>query len=172
MLAALQPGDTVIASRMDSCFRSAFDALATIEGFKKRKIGVWLLDLGGDVSGNGISELTMTILAAVAQFERGLIRERIKDAKANLRRSRRHQGGDWQFGEASGHGRSRDLIPDEVEQQAIAGIVAMRQAGQSLMAIRDTVREAGHWISHQTVANLCARHAAERRTPQMLTEFS
>jgi putative DNA-invertase from lambdoid prophage Rac len=163
LLAALQAGDTVIASRMDRCFRSAFDALATIEGFKKRKIGLWLLDLGGDVSGNGISELTMTILAAVAQFERGLIRERIKDAKANLRRSRRHQGGNrpfgWQLGEASGHGRSRDLVPDPVEQQVIADIVAMREAGGTLMKIRDAMRARGFAISHQTVANLCQRAA-------------
>ena len=165
LLAVLQPGDTVIASRMDRCFRSAFDALATIEGFKKRKIGLWLLDLGGDVSGNGISELTMTTLAAVAQFERGLIRERIKDTKANLRRSCRHQGGarpfGWRFGEASGHGRLRDLIPDETEQKAIAAIVAMRRAGRSLMAIRDTMQEAGHRISHVTVANIIQRHTAE-----------
>jgi hypothetical protein len=61
---------------MDRCFRSAFDALTTIESFKKRKISLWLLDLGGDVSGNGISELMMTVLAAVAQFERTLISER------------------------------------------------------------------------------------------------
>ena len=64
---------------MDRMFRSAADALHVIEG--RRKISLWLLDLGNDCSGNGISELIITILAAVAQFERGLISERIKDAK-------------------------------------------------------------------------------------------
>jgi putative DNA-invertase from lambdoid prophage Rac len=53
----LRPGDVIIAAKMDRCFRSAFDALATIESFKKRRISLWLLDLGGDVSGKGISEL-------------------------------------------------------------------------------------------------------------------
>jgi hypothetical protein len=64
-------------------------------------------------------------------------------------------------GEASGHGRLRDLIPDETEQKAIAAIVAMRRAGRSLMAIRDTMQEAGHRISHVTVANIIQRHTAE-----------
>jgi DNA invertase Pin-like site-specific DNA recombinase len=104
---------------MDRCFRSAFDALATIESFKRREISLWLLDLGGDVSGNGISELIMTVLAAVAQFERSLISERIKDAKRNLRRGNKHQGGKrpfgWQFGETNGHGRARGLVSDEAE---------------------------------------------------------
>lgn len=165
LLAALQPDDTVIASRMDRCFRSSIDALQVIETFKRRKISLWLLDLGGDVSGNGISELIVTILAATAQFERTLISERICDAKRQLRRQGRHQGGDrpfgWRFGEASGSGRSRDLIPDPGEQQAIAAIIAMRQAGRSLMVIRNTVREAGHRISHVTVANIVQRRAEE-----------
>jgi putative DNA-invertase from lambdoid prophage Rac len=161
LLAALRPGDVVIAAKMDRCFRSAFDALATIESFKRRKISLWLLDLGGDVSGNGISELIMTVLAAVAQFERSLISERIKDAKRNLRRANKHEGGKrpfgQQFGEANGHGRARELIPDAAEQAAIADMTAMRQSGASLMHIRDTLRARGHHISHQTVANILNR---------------
>jgi len=164
LLRAVQAGDVVIAAKMDRMFRSALDALQTIADFKRRKIGLWLLDLGNDCSGNGISELIMTVLAAVAQFERGLISERIKDAKRNLRRSGRHQGGGrpfgWQFGEANGHGRARELIPDPAEQAALAEIIAMRLEGKSLMAIRDMMRARGFPISHQLVANTIARHMA------------
>jgi len=153
----------VIAAKMDRMFRSALDALQTIADFKRRKIGLWLLDLGNDCSGNGISELIMTVLAAVAQFERGLISERIKDAKRNLRRAGKHQGGGrpfgWRFGEANGHGRARELIPDPEEQAAIADIVMMRNEGRSLMAIRDAMRGRGFPNSHQLVANTIARHA-------------
>jgi putative DNA-invertase from lambdoid prophage Rac len=164
LLAALRPGDVVIAAKMDRCFRSAFDALATIEGFKRRKISLWLLDLGGDVSGNGISELIMTVLAAVAQFERTLISERIKDAKRNLRRGNRHQGGKrpfgWVYGPVTGAGRARDLIPDEAEQAALAEILAMREAGVTLLAIRDALRGRGFAICKQTVANILSRQEA------------
>jgi DNA invertase Pin-like site-specific DNA recombinase len=158
----VRPGDVVISARMDRCFRSALDALRTIEDFKRRRIALWLLDLG-DVSGNGVSELIVTVLAAVAQFERTLISERIKDAKRNLRRANKHQGGGrpfgYRFGQANGHGRARELIPDPEEQQALADIVALRAEGKSLMAIRDAMRERGHWISHQLVAHTIARAA-------------
>jgi DNA invertase Pin-like site-specific DNA recombinase len=164
LLAMVRPGDVVIAARMDRCFRSALDALRTIEDFRRRKISLWLLDLGNDCTGNGISQLITTILGAVAEFERGLISERIKDAKRNLRRANKHQGGGrpfgYRFGEANGHGRARELIPVPEEQQALADIIALRAEGKSLMAIRDTMRARGHWISHQLVAHRIARHAA------------
>jgi len=156
-------GDVVIAAKMDRVFRSALDASRTIEDFKRRHIALWLLDLG-DVSGNGVSELIVTVLAAVAQFERTLISERIKDAKRNLRRGNRHQGGSrpfgYRFGRANGHGKARELIPDPAEQAALADIVAMRAEGKSLMTIRDAMRARGHRISHQLVANTIARAAA------------
>jgi DNA invertase Pin-like site-specific DNA recombinase len=162
LLAMVRPGDVVIAARMDRCFRSALDALRTIEDFKRRKIALWLLDLG-DVSGNGVSELIVTVLAAVAQFERTLISERIKDAKRNLRRANKHQGGGrpfgYRFGQVNGHGRARELIPVPEEQQALADIVALRAQGKSLMAIRDAMRARGHWISHQLVAHTLQRVA-------------
>jgi DNA invertase Pin-like site-specific DNA recombinase len=81
LLAALQPGDVVIAAKLDRAFRSAADALETLEELKKDKIGLHLIDLGGDVCGNRISKLVFTILSAVAENERDRIRERVRDAK-------------------------------------------------------------------------------------------
>jgi DNA invertase Pin-like site-specific DNA recombinase len=163
LLRMVHSGDVVIAAKMDRVFRSALDALRTIEDFKRRNIALWLLDLG-DVSGNGVSELIDTVLAAVAQFERTLISERIKDAKRNLRRANKHQGGGrpfgWRFGKANGHGRARELIPDPDEQAALADIVALRAQGKSLMAIRDAMRARGFQISHQLVANTLQRRAS------------
>jgi DNA invertase Pin-like site-specific DNA recombinase len=43
------------------------------------------------VSGNGISEMMLTILAPVAQFERVRIGERIRDAKARQGIPHRHE---------------------------------------------------------------------------------
>jgi putative DNA-invertase from lambdoid prophage Rac len=162
LLAVLRPGDIMIAVKMDRCFRSAFDALATIEGFKRRKISLWLLDLGGDVSGNGISELIMTVLAAVAQFERSLISERIKDAKRNQRREGRHQGGfrpfGYQLGPPSGRGTAPTLIPDEAEQTAIELMRELR-ATRTLREIAQRLREQGHGISYEGIRRVLAREA-------------
>ena len=158
LLAALKPGDVVVAARMDRCFRSALDALQTITEFRAKRISLWLLDLG-DVSGNGISELTVTILAAVAQFERSLISERIKDAKRNLRRAGRHQGGSLPFGYRRGD--ANHLIAEPSEQAAISTIRQMREAGASLMTIRDAVRAKGLAISHETVRRVLVRSVVE-----------
>jgi putative DNA-invertase from lambdoid prophage Rac len=172
LLAAVRPGDIVIAARMDRCFRSALDALQTIQSFRQRKISLWLLDLGGDVSGNGIAELIMTILAAVAQFERTLISERIKDSKVNLRRQGKHQGGvrpfGYRFGPPAGDGRAPVLVKDPAEQEAIADIFELRSRGGSLTYIRDVLRERGFRISHQTVANILAR--GERGKTELLRQ--
>jgi DNA invertase Pin-like site-specific DNA recombinase len=161
LLAALRLGDVVIVAKMDRAFRSALDALTVIQSFRQRKISLWLLDLGGDCTSNGISHLIATILGAVAEFERSLISERIRDAKRNLRRANKHMGGTRPFGyslgEANGHGRARELVPDPAEQAAIATMRTLRQAGASLMHIRDTLRAQGFQISHQSIANILDR---------------
>jgi len=42
----VRPGDIIVAAKTDRVFHSAADALRVIEDFKRRKISLWLLDLG------------------------------------------------------------------------------------------------------------------------------
>jgi DNA invertase Pin-like site-specific DNA recombinase len=160
LLAVVRPGDVIVAAKLDRMFRNALDALQTMQSFRERKISLWLLDLGNDCTGNGIAELIMTVLAAVAQFERGLISERIKDAKRNLKRQRRHLGGTRPFGYNVTD--DKQLVPAPEEQAAIAAMVTMRTAGAGLMVIRDAMRERGFPISHETVRQALRRHAEEQ----------
>jgi DNA invertase Pin-like site-specific DNA recombinase len=69
LFAKLERGDIVIAAKLDRLFRSALDALKVVESLKGRGVKLHLLDLGGDIAGNGISKLFLTIAAA---FARGL----------------------------------------------------------------------------------------------------
>src|SRR5215204_5155294 len=62
-------------------FRSALDALDVLARLKERGVTLHMIDLGGDVTGNGISKLVFTILSAVAEAERDRTRERIADVK-------------------------------------------------------------------------------------------
>lgn len=89
LIGTLRPGDTVITAKLDRMFRSASNALEIMGAMKKAGISLHMLDLGGDVTGNGVSKLVFTILAAVAEAERDRIRERITEAK----RDQRAQGG-------------------------------------------------------------------------------
>ncbi len=77
LFARLAKGDVVIAPKLDRLFRSALDALTVVEELRRRGVALHLLDLGGDISGNGLSKLFLTIVAAFAEAERDRIRERI-----------------------------------------------------------------------------------------------
>ena len=50
-------------------FRSAMDALRVLDALNHRDISLHMIDLGGDVTGNGISKLVFTILSAVAEAD-------------------------------------------------------------------------------------------------------
>lgn len=58
-------------------FSSAADALNVCDRLKDG-IALHMIDLGGDVTSNGISKLVFTILSAVAEAERDRIRERFR----------------------------------------------------------------------------------------------
>lgn len=156
LLAALQPGDIVIAAKLDRMFRSALDALNVIRDFQRQRISLWLLDLGGDVSGDGVARLVLTILAAIAEFERERIGERIRDAKRHQRRSGQYLGGDRPFGWRVGE--DGMLVEDEAEQRALGDIRAMRDAGSSFRTIAAQIEQThGIQISHQGVKRVLER---------------
>jgi putative DNA-invertase from lambdoid prophage Rac len=156
LLAVLQPGDIVIAAKLDRMFRSALDALNVIRDFQRKRISLWMLDLGGDVSGDGIAKLVLTILVAFAEFERERIGERIRDAKRHQRRSGQYLGGDRPFGWRVGE--DGILIEDEAEQRALADIKEMRDAGSSFRSIATQIKQThGIQISHQGVKRALER---------------
>jgi putative DNA-invertase from lambdoid prophage Rac len=116
MLAVLQAGDVIITAKLDRAFRSAADALGTLEQLKDDKIGLHMIDLGGDVTGNGISKLVFTILSAVAENERDRIRERVRDAKRHRASQQLYNGGKRPFGYDIVKG---ELKPNLNEQAAL-----------------------------------------------------
>jgi DNA invertase Pin-like site-specific DNA recombinase len=133
LFARLQRGDIVIAAKLDRLFRSALDALKVVESLKGRGVKLHLLDLGGDIAGNGISKLFLTIAAAFAEAERDRIRERIGQVKADQKARGRFLGGSVPFGFTLGE--DGDLVPHEAQQDAIREIVALKAQGRSLRAI-------------------------------------
>jgi putative DNA-invertase from lambdoid prophage Rac len=128
-------GDVVIAPKIDRLFRSALDALKVVESLKTRGVKLHLLDLGGDIAGNGLSKLFLTIAAAFAEAERDRIRERIAQVKADQKARGRYLGGKVPFGFRRRD--TGDLVPHEAEQEAICEMVALRAQGKTLRAIAE-----------------------------------
>jgi len=159
LFSRLQKGDVVIAAKLDRLFRSALDALKVVESLKGRGVKLHLLDLGGDIAGNGLSKLFLTIAAAFAEAERDRIRERISQVKADQKARGRFLGGSIQFGYRLGDGGA--LVPHDAEQEAIREMAAMKAQGRSLRAIAAEMQAKGFQISHVGVQGaLKARRAA------------
>lgn len=155
LLAALKPGDVIITPKLDRCFRSALDALDVLAKLKSKGVSLHMIDLGGDVTGNGISKLVFTILSAVAEAERDRIRERVRDVKQDQRSRNRYLGGTVPFGWQLGAGGELVQVPEQ--QEAIRTMVEMQQQGKSLRAIAAAMQGAGFSLSHMAVKTALAR---------------
>jgi putative DNA-invertase from lambdoid prophage Rac len=132
LLTAVVRDDVIVAAKLDRMFRSSDDALATLKGLKAEGIALHLIDLGGDVIGNGIGKLVFTILAAVAESERDRIRERIRDVKRHLASQGIYGGGKRPFGFDLVDGR---VVPNRTEQDTIRRMIEMRTAGATYREI-------------------------------------
>jgi DNA invertase Pin-like site-specific DNA recombinase len=136
LFAQLKKGDAIIAPKLDRLFRSALDALQVVEDLKKRGVSLHLLDLGGDVSGNGVSKVFMTIAASFAELEREKISERTRDSKRYLSSQGVFIGGSRPFGyDIVEDGDVKRLVPNEAEQAVVDRMKAMRQAGSTFRYI-------------------------------------
>jgi len=111
-------GDTIIASKLDRMFRSASDALNMVDIFKEKKINLVLFDLGSEpINSSGMAQFFFTIIAAVAQLERTMIKERLNGGKKAKKEKGGHIGGLVPYGfRKVGTGRAAALEPIPEEQ--------------------------------------------------------
>ncbi len=72
----LEAGDTLIVTKLDRLGRDSIDVQHQVEWFKENSIRLIVLQLGNLDLTSEAGAFTLKILAAVADFERGLIRER------------------------------------------------------------------------------------------------
>ena len=152
LLAVMKPGDLLLTPKLDRMFRSALDALDVLAQLQNTGISLHMIDLGGDVTGNGISKLVFTILSAVAEAERDRIRERIRDVKTDQRNRSRYLGGKVPFGwtvDTAGA-----LIEHRGQQAAIARMKELRASGRSLRTIAAKISEYGFDLSHAGVKKI------------------
>lgn len=156
LFAKLQSGDIVIAAKLDRLFRSALDALRVVEDLKARGVRLHLLDLGGDIAGNGLSKLFLTIAAAFAEAERDRIRERVGQVKADQKSRGRYLGGHRPFGFAIDP-ETGALAEVPEEREAIAFMRHLHDQKVSLRTIAAIISDRGFPISHAAVKKILAR---------------
>ena len=122
-----QPGDVIVAAKLDRLFRSSSDALTMMERFSERKIKVILIDMSVEPVGeSATAKLFFTMLAAFADFERQTINQRTTEGRIGKRKRNGFMGGDAPYGSRIvGKGRDAVLVDDPGEQE-IVGLIRKR----------------------------------------------
>ena len=151
LLAVVQPGDVIITAKLDRMFRSALNALDVLGKLQTCGVSLHMIDLGGDVTGNGISKLVFTILSAVAEAERDRTRKRVAEVKRDQRQRNRYLGGKPPFGWSVGADGA--LVQDPEQQQALGQMQELRAQGLSLRGVAERMVAAGVSVSHVGVKN-------------------
>ena len=141
LLEAAKAGDTIIASAMDRMFRSAGDATNMIDIFREKKIDLVLFNMGSEPVGtSAIGQFIFTALAAVAQLERTLIRERMTSGKTAKKAKGGHVGGRAPYGfRIVGAGREARLESVEDEQKVLKQVRAWKEEHEFLSPARTAV---------------------------------
>lgn len=131
---AVQAGDLVIFPKLDRAFRNTRNALNVLHELKGRGVSVHFIDLGGDVTGNGVGAIVFTILSAFATFERERIAARIREVKQLKKAQGKFTGGRRAFGYNVIDGVK---VPREDEQAVIRQMRAIREAGAGYRQIAE-----------------------------------
>lgn len=81
----LEPKDVLIVSKLDRLGRNAMDVRSVVEALAERDIRVHCLALGGVDLTSAAGKMTMSVIAAVAEFERDQLVERTQSGLARAR---------------------------------------------------------------------------------------
>ena len=87
-------GDTLAVTKPDRLARSTTDLLRIVEDLDRRGVGLVMLSMGGQKidTRSPTGKLMVTMLAAIAEFERGLLLERQKEGVAKAKADGKYKG--------------------------------------------------------------------------------
>ena len=87
-------GDTLVACKPDRLARSTTDLLRIVDDFDRRGVGLIMLSMGGQRidTRSPTGKLMITMLAAIAEFERGLLLERQREGVAKAKQDGKYKG--------------------------------------------------------------------------------
>ena len=91
LLARLRDGDRLVVWKVDRLGRSTLDALQTAKDLDARGVHIVITTLGIDLKTAG-GRLVFGMMAQIAEFERELIRDRVKAGMADAKKRGVHTG--------------------------------------------------------------------------------
>lgn len=129
LLDRLEAGDVLVVTKLDRLGRNAMDVRATIEELAQSGVRVHCLALGGADLTSAAGKMTMSVVSAVAEFERDLLLER---TAAGLARAR-------SAGKVLGRPRALNDRQQELARALLAGGRSVADVARELNTSRQTV---------------------------------
>ena len=136
LLQKLNKGDHIICSALDRFSRNTLDLLTLVEKFKKQKVKLSFLDIGGEVTGSdAVGSVFLKLLSVFAEFYAHQLSEKQKDCKAKMISQGKYTGGKKRFGyDVNDDGTYRVC---EKEMSVIKEMQFMRSEGIKFQDISD-----------------------------------
>jgi DNA invertase Pin-like site-specific DNA recombinase len=148
-LRALQEGDTLAITTLDRLGRSTANMLNLATDLRQRHVNLRVLNLGGgDVdTGTPMGAMVFTVMAALAQMELDIKRERITDSISKRRAVGKDLGGRRNTFTTSQIENARRLVQSGEPATQVAKDLGMSRA---TLYRRIAGIEAQHWINAQS----------------------
>ncbi|HCG0238993.1 TPA: recombinase family protein [Pseudomonas aeruginosa] len=128
LLDRIESQDVLVVTKLDRLGRNAIDVRLTVEMLARRGVRVHCLALGGVDLTSAAGKMTMSVISAVAEFERDLLIER---TQAGLRRAKAEGK---LLGRPPAHATTADV--QELKRQKFKQIEVAAKLGISLATVK------------------------------------
>lgn len=131
--------EAVVILKLDRMFRNTVDALQTTQAFDRKGVALHSIQENLDTQ-SALGRFYFTLVASLAEMERGVIGERTKTALARKKEKGEVVSRFTPYGYQQ-HGNK--LVPDQHEQDALVLMRSMREAGKSFQEVADALNARG-----------------------------
>lgn len=136
MAKALQPGDIIVATKIDRLFRNFLDVVNTTKAWAGMGVKLRVLNIGDLDLSSGIGKFILNLFALIAELERDWISERTRDGLSAREKATGIRNGNAPTGYIYvGSGRGRRIISDTKMRQWASEAIELRQAGYTYEGI-------------------------------------
>lgn len=151
--------DRVIIYRLDRISRNLLDFVATARLMKEHDVGLSIAT-APELGSAALEGAMLNVVAAFAEFEREMIRDRIRDARAAHKLRGRRIAGRVPFGYRA-DARTKQLVPEPVETACVCRMFQLAAGGATAAQIAATMNELGWrtnrngtWTARQVLETL------------------